>query len=405
MPYNLLMPKEEQRSRPPWWFPVWHRRWWIALAMLFVLVWWLVPPWLYRHTGTTKDAKLRAITDTRTALLAGLIGVGALLTFWLNSRVYRITARTLEVTEQGHITERYTKAIEQLGSDKLDVRLGGIYALERIAVDSERDHPTVVEVLSAFVREHSHLTHSAAPEPTIARVRQPGSDRSGDNAPKEPALSRKPTTDVQAAITVLGRLPQRSGVSRGDLSGALLAGAQLDGANLAEAKLDGANLAGAQLEAADLTEAKLGETNLAGANLGGANLAYAYLNRADLPGADLFEANLLYTNLGEANLSGATLTGANLSGATPIGADLSGAELSGANLSGTPLLGADLSGARLDGLIRHIHYGSNTPFGPVIGLTQEQLNVTSGDARTRLPDGLRRPDAWTTGDEPSPVSS
>jgi hypothetical protein len=57
----------------------------------------------------------------------------------------------LEVAEQGHITERYTKAIEQLGSDKLDVRLGGIYALEQIAVDSRRDHPTVVEVLSAFV--------------------------------------------------------------------------------------------------------------------------------------------------------------------------------------------------------------------------------------------------------------
>jgi hypothetical protein len=41
------------------------------------------------------------------------------------------------------------------GADKLDVRLGGIYALERIAKGSKRDHPTVVEVLSAFVREHA----------------------------------------------------------------------------------------------------------------------------------------------------------------------------------------------------------------------------------------------------------
>jgi hypothetical protein len=107
MPYNLLMPeKEDHRSPQPWWLSVWQRRWWIALATLFILVWWLVPPLLYRHTGTANDAKLKAITDTRTALLAGLIGVGALLTFWLNSRVYRIT-------EQGHITERYTKAIEQ----------------------------------------------------------------------------------------------------------------------------------------------------------------------------------------------------------------------------------------------------------------------------------------------------
>jgi hypothetical protein len=46
--------------------------------------------------------------------------------FELNSRVYRITARTFELTERGHLTDRYSKAIEQLGNDTLDVRLGGI---------------------------------------------------------------------------------------------------------------------------------------------------------------------------------------------------------------------------------------------------------------------------------------
>jgi hypothetical protein len=53
------------------------------------------------------------------------------------------------------VTDRYTKAIEQHGSDKLDVRIGSIYALERIARDSARDHPTVMEVLTAFIRERS----------------------------------------------------------------------------------------------------------------------------------------------------------------------------------------------------------------------------------------------------------
>jgi hypothetical protein len=189
MPYNLLMPEEEQQSRPPWWLVLWQRRWWIALATLFILVWWLVPPLLYRHTGTTKDAKLKAITDTRTALLAGLIGVGALLTFWLNSRVYRITARTLEVTEQDHITERYTKAIEQLGADKLDVRLGGIYALERIAVDSKRDHPTVAEVLSVFVREHSYPPIQPSPGAADdAKASRPRPHR----APRQRPTCRRP---------------------------------------------------------------------------------------------------------------------------------------------------------------------------------------------------------------------
>lgn len=129
--------------------------------VVFGLVWWLVPLLLYR-SGGSPDALLTAMTTTRAALLAGFVGLGALGSFWVNSRTLRITARTaddsartLEITEQGHLTDRYTKAIGQLGDDKLDIRLGGIYALERLAVDSARDHPTVVEVLGAFVRERS----------------------------------------------------------------------------------------------------------------------------------------------------------------------------------------------------------------------------------------------------------
>jgi hypothetical protein len=168
------------------------------------------------------------MTDTRTALLAGLLGVGALLTFWLNSRVYRITARTFELTEQGHITERYTKAIEQLGDQELAVRLGGIYALEQLARHfPEREHPTVVGVLSALVREGSRR-QSARPDEEAAERTHPA-------APEGDVEQPRPATDVQAALTVLGRLPQRSGVPRGDLSGAHLAGVRLGGADLAGA--------------------------------------------------------------------------------------------------------------------------------------------------------------------------
>ena len=102
----------------------------------FVWLWWQGVPALYRTAGGGEDARLSAVTTTRAALLAGFVGLGALGTFWLNSRVYRITARTFELTERGHLTDRYAKAIEQLGDDKLDVRLGGIYALEQLATDS-----------------------------------------------------------------------------------------------------------------------------------------------------------------------------------------------------------------------------------------------------------------------------
>jgi uncharacterized protein YjbI with pentapeptide repeats len=335
------MPTGKRQPRR-WWQAL--RRWWqalgrpvsvVVLAALFAVIWWLVPPLLYRHTGAGPDARLKAITDTRTALLAGLVGVGALLTFWLNSRVYRITAQTLQVSQEGQITERYTKAIEQLGSDKLDVRLGGIYALERIAADSERDHPTVVEVLSAFVREHS--------DPKAAQLATP-----------EAAGRTGLPTDVQAGLTVLGRLPHREYVSRGDLNGAHLRGADLrwkdlhqvnlQHADLREAQLQEADLLGAELQGAELEGAKLKGANLEGAKLWKATLKGANLYGANLQGADLHEANLLRTFLQQADLTGADLPGAKLQEATLRGAILQEADLTGADLEGATLWGAVANG-------------------------------------------------------------
>ena len=103
----------------------------VVLLAGFVWLWWQGVPALYRTGGSGPDAenvRLNAVTTTRAALLAGFVGLGALGTFWLNSRVYRITARTFELTERGQLTDRYAKAIEQLGNDNLDVRLGGIYS-------------------------------------------------------------------------------------------------------------------------------------------------------------------------------------------------------------------------------------------------------------------------------------
>ena len=121
-----------------------------------------------RRAGTAFDAA------------AGLFAAGALVFTALN---FNLSRRTFELTEQGQVTDRFTKAIEQLGSDKLDVRIGGIYALERVARDSARDHPTVMEVLTAFIREHS-------------REPWPPPD------PGEPEQERSTRPDVQAAARV-----------------------------------------------------------------------------------------------------------------------------------------------------------------------------------------------------------
>ena len=111
---------------------------------------------------------------------AGLFAAGALA----------YTARTFGLSREGQVTDRYAKAIEQLGSDKLDVRIGGIYALERVARDSARDHPTVMEVLTAFVREHSReqwlLPEHGTTDPRTAAGKAP-------RRPSRPYRDRAPS--------------------------------------------------------------------------------------------------------------------------------------------------------------------------------------------------------------------
>jgi hypothetical protein len=111
------------------------------------------------------------------------------------------------------VTDRYARAIEQLGSDKLDVRIGGIHALERIARDSPRDHPTIMAVLAAFILEHSREQWPPA---------EPGAE--------PPERTTRP--DVQAAATVIGRRNSGHNSEQINLNAAVLTRADLTGADL-----------------------------------------------------------------------------------------------------------------------------------------------------------------------------
>ena len=271
--------------------------------------------------------------------------------------MYRITAQTLEVTELGHLTDRYSKAVEQLGDDKLDVRLGGIYALEQIVFDSprQRDQATIVEVLSAFVRIHSDpLYQYKSSLLDLGELRHVSAQEQQRLATEYVADLDKPPVDVQAAVTVLGRLPLRKGATRGDLSAA-----QLVGADLFKADLSSVNLAGANLTKAVLNEA---------------TLTKSLLLNADLSNAFLINTDLTETRLFKANLTEAWLLEANLTAAIFIGAQLSKANLTGANITMADFTNVDLTNVQ--------------------GLTQEAVNKAKGDRTTRLPDGIQHPSGW-----------
>jgi uncharacterized protein YjbI with pentapeptide repeats len=242
--------------------------------------------------------------------------------------------KNAEAANQKQITERFSKAIEQLGSDKPEVILGGIYTLERIARDSEPDQWTIMEVLTAFVRHNVPIIEE---------------NESQSQEDQKKFLELR--ISIQACLTVIAERKhpdlenKRLDLTKVNISGFNLAGFNLKGAKLTLANLTGANLAGA-----DLTGAYLTEANLAGANLTRANLKGAKLTLANLTGANLTGANLTGAYLTRANLTGANLTGANLTGAYLTRANLTGANrLEQDWITKVLLTEADLKGAILKG--------------------------------------------------------
>jgi uncharacterized protein YjbI with pentapeptide repeats len=266
-----------------------------------------------------------------------------------------LTWRQIQVNREGQITDRFTRAVQQLGEDgKLDVRLGGIYALERIAADSPSEHGAIVEILTAYVRGHATPAAPVA-EPAGAALRV----RAADVQAAMAVLGRRTVLPGDPQVLQLDGLDLRAATLPGaDFSLADLSGSDLAGSGLYEADMHGANLAGARLAEADLGEAnlraaRLQEADLNGARLAGSNLEAADLRRANLRGVDLSgsrlaRADLRGANLSEARLEGARLEGAALGEANLWQAKLSGANLRGADLSRGTLVEADLSRATAD---------------------------------------------------------
>ena len=105
------------------------------MVLALVVAWALFVPaadWLAHHdvgsvTGSLHETALDNARGRLLTLGAGLFAAGALV----------FTARNFTLSREGQVTDRYTKATEQLGSDKMDVRIAGAYALERVARDSQ----------------------------------------------------------------------------------------------------------------------------------------------------------------------------------------------------------------------------------------------------------------------------
>ncbi|MFJ4467167.1 pentapeptide repeat-containing protein [Streptomyces sp. NPDC089424] len=267
------------------------------------------------------------INDIRATLLQGLAGVALLVGAFFSWR-------QLQIGRRGQITQRFTAAVEQLGSSSPEVRLGAVFALEHIAHDSPDDRVTIAEVLCAFLKR----TGTSDP----FRARPVARDEAHKGALARTYGGEGPmsvrSVDRQAALTVLGRRAKAPYHHQLGLDWADLRQVRLPFAGLADADLHYSDLAIAGLRGADLRRADLTGTWLAGANL----------IDADLHQADLRSAILWHARLDGADLAATDLTGADLTGAVLRGARLDQADLRGTDLTGTDPTTCSLTGAVAD---------------------------------------------------------
>lgn len=274
-----------------------------------------VAPDLFANTrGLNPTAHADERQSVRTSALTLLAGVIAVI-----GAVY--TARSFALNRSGQITERFSRAIEQLGKDELELRLGAIYSLERIARDSATDHGPVMEVLTAYVRMHARWTAGALEHAT------PGTDPQNWRKVGFPSyVPPRLPADIEAVMAVLVRRnTQHEGPGNSlelDLSGTDLRGAKLQGADLRRIKLRESNLQESQLVGARLT----------GADLSFVRLEEACLDDVDLEGATLLRASLVHASLKRANLRGAEARWARFSAAQFGGAHLDYANFRGAHI-------------------------------------------------------------------------
>jgi uncharacterized protein YjbI with pentapeptide repeats len=201
------------------------------------------------------------------------------------------TSRTLYVSQQGQITGRFNDAIEHLGAASLAVRLGGIYALARIASDSARDAVTIVEILSAYLRDAT----AVAPSADVRGV-------SGTAADVRAVLMLLGTAEWARAAVIDLRGCRFAGLTTNALD---LRGAVLDETVFYECRMPGSVFDGASLVASDFGEAYLRDCSFRGCDAKVANFTGATLRHGDFAGANVFGAKFDQSSLIGASFDGA----------------------------------------------------------------------------------------------------
>src|SRR5829696_7290864 len=166
----------------------------VALVAVVVVLLFLVLNW---YIAPTKPSQRKDLVLAVAQMLGGTALLSGLYFTW----------RTLQINREGQITERFTRAIDQLGktddegNELFEIRLGGIYALERIARESEEDHWPIMEALTAYVRHNAPRQPEEGQEDTDDATEEQ-SDMGGSGGKPEITEPPAPNPDIRAIMTV-----------------------------------------------------------------------------------------------------------------------------------------------------------------------------------------------------------
>lgn len=239
------------------------------------------------------------------------------------------------------VTDSFSKAIEQIGHKEESVQVGGIYALEHLAFNSKEYQDTVLNILSAYVRQNENIKSELNVKNFIKN------EEEWKIIEEKNDWLKSVSSPTQASLTVINRLfslePKREkniNLSNTNLKQAYFFGTNLLRVNLFLSNLTEANMEEANLQEGYLVGANLTRANLIRANLVEANLIGAYFKESELEGTQLqnallFNVHIIDSYLFEANLSKADLTGANLRGSNLEKTNLREVNLKTANLKET----------------------------------------------------------------------
>ncbi len=261
----------------------------------------------------------------------------------------------VEIARQSLLNERYQRGAEMLGSKVLAVRLGGIYALQRLAKEQpEEYHIQIMRLLCAFIRN-----------PTVDGKTEIGltDHKPGETTETDDGGHARPRQDVEATMEAIAT---RSKI-----------GIDLEQDNDFQLDLRNAEIGALRL-------LRLRNVDLSGAQLTDANLSGIWLsNGTDLSSIkEGYGVNLSKARLSGVNFSSSNLWEANLSDSLLVRAKLQIADLRHADLSRATLANADLSGAFLRNSILTGTKFSIAEHPPAKGLTQEELDKARADPKT-----------------------